>query len=165
MYFCEKMHNNRSFGKSILFVAVLFGLVLGVFIGGFVESYASNVPEKLSSYDHVKENKIFLTGNSVLIDTEYELRWSKFEDTNSMNPLIDKGHNGLEFIPESIEDIYVGDVISFDYRDAVYIHRIVKIGTDEVGRYYVTKGDNNFNIDDGVRRFKDIQGVLFGVVF
>ncbi|MBT4576760.1 hypothetical protein HOM13_01305 [Candidatus Woesearchaeota archaeon] len=159
------MHYHRSFGKSILFVAILFGLVLGVFIGGFAESYASNVPEKLSSYDHVEESRISLTGNSVFIDTNYDLRWSKFEDTNSMNPLIDKGHNGLEFIPTDVNDIHLGDVISFGYGDEVYIHRVVEIGKDEFGIYFVTKGDNNFNIDDGVRRFEDIQGVLFGVVF
>ena len=140
------MHYHRSFGKSILFVAILFGLVLGVFIGGFAESYASNVPEKLSSYDHVEESRISLTGNSVFIDTNYDLRWSKFEDTNSMNPLIDKGHNGLEFIPTDVNDIHLGDVISFGYGDEVYIHRVVENGKDEFGIYFVTKGDNNFNI-------------------
>lgn len=148
-----------------MFVAVLFGLVLGVFIGGFAEGYASNVPEKLSSYDHVEESRISLTGNSVFIDTNYDLRWSRFEDTNSMNPLLDIGHNGLEFIPKNVEDIHVGDVISFNYLDEVYIHRVVEIGEDEIGVYFVTKGDNNFNIDEGVRRFGDIEGVLFGVVF
>ena len=159
------MHYHRSFGKSILFVAILFGLVLGVFIGGFAESYASNVPEKLSSYDHVEESRISLTGNSVFIDTNYDLRWSKFEDTNSMTPLFDEGHNGLEFVPESVYDIHLGDVISFDYEGETYIHRVVEIGNDEVGRYFLTKGDNNFNVDEGVRRFEDINGVLFGVVF
>jgi hypothetical protein len=156
---------HRSFRKSILFVAVLFGLVLGVFIGGFAEGYALNVPEKLSSYDHVEESRISLTGNSVFIDTNYDLRWSKFEDTNSMNPLIDKGHNGLEFIPTSVTDIHLGDVISFYYKDGTYIHRVVEMGKDEFGVYFITKGDNSFNNDEGVRRFEDIQGVLFGVVF
>ena len=154
-----------NFGKSILFVAVLFGLALGVFVGGFVEGYASAVPEKLSSYDHVDESEILLTGNTVLISTGHELRWSKFEDTNSMTPLFDEGHNGLEFVPESVYDIHLGDVISFDYEGETYIHRVVEIGNDEVGRYFLTKGDNNFNVDEGVRRFQDINGVLFGVVF
>ncbi len=154
-----------ALGRSILFVAVLFGLALGVFIGGFVEGFASNVPEKLSSYDHVDENEIFLTGSDVLISTDYKLRWSRFTDTNSMNPLFDKGHNGLEFVPENVYDIHVGDVVSFDYEAETYIHRVVKIGNDEYGRYFLTKGDNSFNIDEGVRRFEDINGVLFGVVF
>ena len=70
-----------------------------------------------------------------------------------------------EFIPTDVNDIHLGDVISFGYGDEVYIHRVVEIGKDEFGIYFVTKGDNNFNIDDGVRRFEDIQGVLFGVVF
>ena len=81
------MHYHRSFGKSILFVAILFGLVLGVFIGGFAESYASNVPEKLSSYDHVEESRISLTGNSVFIDTNYDKisfnLWYLSEETKS----------------------------------------------------------------------------------
>lgn len=154
-----------NFGKSILFVAILFGLALGVFVGGFVESYASNVPEKLSSYDHVDESEILLSGNDVLISTNYELRWSRFEDTNSMNPLFDEGHNGLEFVPKSVYDIHLGDVISFDHKGETFIHRVVEIGNDEDGRYFLTKGDNSFNIDEGVRRFEDINGVLFGVVF
>lgn len=154
-----------SFGRSILFVAVLFGLALGVFVGGFVEGLAFDVPEKLSSYDHVDENEIFLSGGDVLISTNYELRWSRFENTNSMNPLFDKGHNGLEFVPETVYDIHVGDVISFDYKGETYIHRVVEIRNDGDGRYFLTKGDNSFNIDEGVRRFEDINGVLFGVVF
>ena len=160
------MSHFGNFGKSILFVAVLFGLALGVFVGGFVEGLASGVPAKLSSYDHIDESEIHLTGNSVLIDLEgYDLRWSRFEDTNSMNPLLDEGHNGLEFVPKTIYDIHSGDVVSFDYNGETYIHRVVEIGNDEYGMYFITKGDNSFNVDEGVRRFEDINGVLFGIVF
>ena len=125
-----------NFGKSILFVAVLFGLALGVFVGGFVEGYASAVPEKLSSYDHVDESEILLTGNTVLISTGHELRWSKFEDTNSMNPLIDKGHNGLELAKE----IGVSSqVLSYHIRSLIKWEMVERKRTGLKNSLYITE--------------------------
>jgi len=79
--------------------------------------------------------------------------------------LLDEGYNGLEFIPRTVEDIHVGDVISFNYEGDIYVHRVVEINEDGLGWFALTKGDNLYNIDNGKRRFKDIKGVIFGVVF
>jgi hypothetical protein len=82
-----------------------------------------------------------------------------------MDPLLDENYNGLEFVPRNVGDIHLGDIISFKYNGNLYVHRVVEINEDELGWYVLTKGDNLFNIDKGKRRFKDIKGVIFGVVF
>ena len=151
--------------RYILGVTAL-GFLLGLFIGGFIGTSADYVPDRVSSADHVTSDEIKLLGNNVFINLDgKELRWSEFENTNSMVPLFDKNHNGLEFVPVFPEEIKVGDVISFMYNDEVIIHRVVEIGYDDEGIFYVTKGDNVLNNDPGERRFEDVLGVMFGVIF
>ncbi len=44
------------------------------------------------------------------------------------------------------------------------IHRVVEIGEDEQGTYFITKGDNNF-FSDGKVRFGQIKYVTIGVIY
>ena len=152
--------------KLYISLAVIFGFIFGVFMGGLVGTVADEVPDRMSSYDHVSEEEIMLVGNDMYISfNDKDMKWSKFENTNSMDPLLDEGYNGFEFIPKSEDDIYLGDVVSFEYEGSIMIHRVVEMGEDENGWYALTKGDNLEKIDYGKRRFKDIKGVLVGVIF
>jgi signal peptidase len=65
------------------------------------------------------------------------LRTNKFLVTvtsNSMEPTLKKGDIA---IIKNVEDIRVGDIIVFESRGDLYIHRVVGIDQE----YYITKGD------------------------
>tara|TARA_Y100000310_G_scaffold344963_1_gene460818 strand:- start:3621 stop:4109 length:489 start_codon:yes stop_codon:yes gene_type:complete len=153
--------------KYIVEIAVVMLIFISALIGFFVRDVTGNVisEEKISAFDHVKEEQIKVYDNNIVIELEdKELVWSKFSNTNSMDPFFDEGHNGLAFAPLSFEEIHVGDVVSFDYAGEIFVHRIVEIGYD--GEWYaLTKGDNSEKLDVGKRKFDDINSVYFGVIF
>lgn len=123
-------------------------------------------PERQSPGDHIPEERIHVYDDRIIIDIQ-DASWSTFSDTNSMDPFIDRGANGIELHPGRPENVDVGDVISFDasFAQGIVIHRVISTGEDENGWYAITKGDNNPSADPGKRRFKDIHGVLVGVLY
>jgi hypothetical protein len=158
---------NYFFRKKVFVFVTLIGFLFGLFIGGFFGVYAFEKPlEKLNSYDHISEEQINIYDDYVVVSfDEKELRWSKFEDSNSMHPFLVKGYNGLEIVPKSVEEIHVGDVISFNYKDAIYAHRVIEVDYDDEGWYAITMGDNNLYVDAGKRRFENIEGLFVGIFF
>jgi len=120
--------------------------------------------ERNSPKDRVKEKQIHVYDDKIVIDLK-GASWSSFVDTNSMDPMFDLGSNGIEVIPESPYDVKVGDVISYEYDGNVIAHRVVKVGADEQGLYYITKGDNNIIKDPVKVRFEQVKGVLVGLIY
>ena len=120
--------------------------------------------ERYSPEDRIKEEQIHVYKDKIIIDLK-DASWSSFVDTNSMDPVLDKGTNGIEVMPTSPSDIKVGDVISYEYKDNIIAHRVVKIGLDEKGIYYITKGDNNVIKDPKKVRFEQVKGVLVGLIY
>lgn len=154
--------------KITLVLVAILAVLLGVTAGSFIESSIMNkdITAPLTSSDHVSEDQIKVYGDSAAISlSDKNLRWSRYANTNSMLPLLDEGYNGLEFVPTSEDEIHIGDVISFNYNDKNYVHRVIEIGNDVNGWYAITKGDSNDFIDEGKRRFEDVKGVLIGVIF
>ncbi|PIN87196.1 signal peptidase I [Candidatus Woesearchaeota archaeon CG10_big_fil_rev_8_21_14_0_10_44_13] len=133
-------------------------LSLGVLIG--------LSPEISSPSDHVPEKDIHVFDENIILDIK-DAKWASFTDTNSMDPVIDTGANSIEIRPKSENDIKMGDIISFrtGLAEGIIIHRVVGIGNDDSGRYYVTKGDNNPSVDPGKVRFGDIEGLVVAVVY
>lgn len=90
-------------------------------------------------------------------------------DTNSMDPLIDVGHNAILQKMTLTESRYlsVGDVICYYYSDKYpsVMHRIKKLGADKYGRFFICQGDNNFFSDTKRIRPGDVQGVLVAVIY
>jgi signal peptidase len=84
-----------------------------------------------------------------------------------MDPLIDKGANGIEIRPESPDEIEPGDVISYEskFADGIIIHRVIEKGTDDNGVYFITKGDNNPIRDPEKVHFEQVKGILVGVIY
>jgi signal peptidase I len=115
--------------------------------------------------DRIKEEQILVTKEKITINQK-GVMWSRIANTESMNPVFDKGHN-IFFIKPVKEDLQVGDIISF-YRkiDNVQnvIHRIIEIGNDSQGWYVITKGDN-CTTTDGKTRFEDIHKVVIGIIY
>lgn len=120
--------------------------------------------EIMSPDDHISEDQIRVYDDRVVLDVEDSV-WSSFTDTNSMDPLLDAGANGIEIKPKFEDDIHVGDVISYQSGKGVVIHRVIEIGSDEEGIYYIVKGDNNPIADKEKVRFSAVQGILVAVVY
>jgi len=61
----------------------------------------------------------------------------------------------------------VGDIAAYssDFADGTIIHRIVHIGNDEQGKYFVLKGDNNPTSDPGRVRFSQIKSVVVAIIY
>lgn len=123
-------------------------------------------PDVPSPRDRVPESRIQVFDDRVVIRLD-DPQWATFTDTNSMDPVIDAGANAIQLIPHSVEDIQVGDIISYQskYSDGIIIHRVVYKGTDEQGPYFVLKGDNNPANDPGKVRFDQIRRVVVGVIY
>lgn len=122
--------------------------------------------ERESPKDRIEENQIHVYDNGVVIDIENP-EWSTFTDTNSMDPVIDKGANAIHMIPQSEDDIQVGDIVAYQSAatSGSVIHRVIEKGTDEEGVYFILKGDNNPVPDPGKVRFSQIKRVLVAIIY
>lgn len=121
---------------------------------------------KPSPYDRVSESQIHVLNDKVVIDVP-NVQWAAYADTHSMEPVLKAGATGLELIPNSENDIHVGDVVAYeaDWSDGLVVHRVIDSGRDESGTYFILKGDNNGSADPGRIRFSDIKYVLIGVIY
>lgn len=129
-----------------------------------VASLDGKAIERISPQDHVKESQILVTSEKVTINVK-DASWTTFTDTNSMDPVLDQGSNGIELKPTSIDDVKVGDVVSYKSKYGLIIHRVVKTGFDEQGWYALVKGDNNPVQDPDKVRFDQIHGVLVAIIY
>lgn len=122
--------------------------------------------EKPSPFDRINENNIEIYNNKIIINIKNP-NWRNFIDSNSMDPLIDEGTTTIEILPKSEEEIKVGDIVSYSMDDANYttVHRVVGIGNDENGTFFITKGDNYFREDSYKVRFSQIDGIVVGILY
>lgn len=124
------------------------------------------VKERDSPFDHVKQSDIRVLRDRVEINLD-NVQWSTFADTNSMDPVIDIGANGLYIIPESPDQLHIGDIVSYqsEYVDRTIVHRIITIEEDAEGWYSVFKGDNLPEPDPGKIRWNQVKRLLIGVIY
>ena len=112
--------------------------------------------------DWIKTAQISITSNAIIIAIS-NASLSQYASTGSMKPVFDSGANGIRIIPNSPEEIQLGDIITYGPENIV--HRVIQKGQDDSGTWFLTKGDNN-NIDDGVKiRFSEIKYVTIGVLY
>lgn len=125
-----------------------------------------NNQEKASPFDRVAEENIHVDGSKVTINIK-DAVWSRFTDTNSMDPVIDYGTNAIQIIPQKPEEIHVGDIVSYnsEYADGTIIHRVIETGYDEKGWYCIMKGDNNSRQDPGKIRFSQIKRIVVAIIY
>lgn len=126
----------------------------------------TGVPERNSPKDRIPEKAIEVYGDRVVLDIQ-GAQWSTFTDTNSMDPILDQGANAIQLVPQSVDDIEVGDIISYnsEYAKGTIIHRVVYKGEDEQGVYFVVKGDNLPTSDPGRVRFDQIERVVVAIIY
>lgn len=120
--------------------------------------------EVASPKDRIPESDILVYSNQVILNVQ-NAQWSKFTDTNSMDPVIDAGANALQIVPLSPEEIQIGDIISYESEYGIIIHRVKQIDYDEDGWYAVAKGDNNPTDDPSRVRFNQIKRVVVGIIY
>jgi len=117
-----------------------------------------------SPSDWVSEDQIQVYEDYVVLQLT-GATWAKFADTNSMDPFLDEGSNAIEIMPDSAEEIHVGDIISYRTNDGIIIHRVIEVSEDNDGIYYIVQGDNNTFSDPGRVRFDDVVGVLVAIIY
>ena len=129
-------------------------------------SDSGSAEERDSPADRISESQVRVYDDRVVIYIKNP-EWATFTDTNSMDPVLDKGANAIQIVPKSEDEIKVGDIISYTSGlvDGIIIHRVIDVGRDEKGIYYVVKGDNNRNPDPEQVRFSQITRVLVAVVY
>jgi len=162
---------------SLLVLVFLLGWA-GNNVYSMVQSYSFNVDgisqespfivskEQASPKDRIKESQIHVYDDYVVIDVS-DPEWSTFTDTNSMDPFLDKGANAIHIVPQDEDELQVGDVVAYEpsFTDSTVIHRIIEIGEDEDGKYFIMKGDNNSQADPGKVRFDQIRRVLVAIIY
>ncbi len=133
---------------------------------GFLDRYFFKNKELNSPSDWITQQQIHMYSDKVVIDLENP-QWAIFTDTNSMDPVIDAGAHAIEIIPESPEDISVGDIVSYksEYADGTVIHRVIEVDEDSEGWYFKAKGDNNPFEDPGKIRFEQVRRVLVAIIY
>lgn len=157
----------------LLIIVFLFGFlvanVFGLYIGNNLE-VPFNLPgsfgvlniEKVP-YDYIDESQIEVYDEKIVINVA-GASIGRYAPTGSMKPILDHNSNGIRVIPENEDDIHVGDIISFELKDSLIIHRVIDKGSDSKGAYFITKGDNN-QVSDGKIRFEQIKYKTVGVLW
>ncbi len=121
---------------------------------------------KPSPMDYFSENQIKVYKDRVVLNAE-NIQWASFEDTKSMLPVLSNETNALQIVPDCPSQIRLGDIVSYksEYADGIIIHRVVFIGTDEEGTYFILKGDNNPSSDPGKIRCSQIQRKVVAIIY
>ncbi len=104
-------------------------------------------------------------------------------DTGSMDPNQDYGHNNmliagydsanhqimLDWLATAWEDdiINAANIVVMRSDDGLYflLHRLVEMGTDDQGRYWRTRGDNNKLIDPPVWRDRNLEWLVIATLY
>lgn len=160
-------------GYKIL--TLLIGIL--IFLTGFLASYAYNSiyidVEKpyfigLKNTDSqpsnwINEKNIEVYPDKIIINVE-KASLSKYAPTGSMLPTFGDSANGIRIIPESYEQINIGDIISFEKNGNLIVHRVIDKGEDSNGRYFITKGDNNEQVDGKVY-YEQVRYITIGVIY
>ena len=112
---------------------------------------------------HILDNKLVVALNEI---DEKDLRITSYTDTGSMKPTLGRNANGISYRVRDEKDIGVGDVITYkDRKGNLIVHRVVYIGRDEKGAYFLTKGDNNVVVDEQKVRLSDDIWKLIALIY
>lgn len=88
--------------------------------------------------------------------------------SGSMTPNINMGDTVIikKINLDQLDTLKKGDVLAFKNENKIIVHRIISIRENNKGYRYVTKGDNNNDIDDFITESKDVRGkVVFNIRF
>jgi len=142
-YFSEEI---TEFSKEIPFGTGLIGL-----------------DDVVAPSDRISEDNIIIFDNMVVLEIP-NATLSNYADSGSMSPFLDKGANGIRIVPNSEDEIEVGDIVSYRFGKMLVVHRVIEKGVDNKGIYFIVQGDNNL-MSDGKIRFEDIEYITVGIIY
>ena len=168
-------------GKMLIRIifAILIAFALGMLVSMMVDASPvveqaqdtvkifSNSQDVPSPSDTIKQEDIHVYANRVEIDIAGAIP-AVFTDTNSMDPVFDFGATAIELPVTDPNVIQVGDIVSYVTPLApgsVIVHRVVEIGEDEEGLYFIFKGDNNPTTDPDKVRPEQLQRKVIGILY
>lgn len=91
-----------------------------------------------------------------------------FQDTNSMDPVIDSEAIAIEVAITDPSTVQIGDIVSYEvpFQPGTFIvHRVVAISSDEDGRYFTFKGDNLQTTDPFKVRDDQLRRKVVGILY
>ncbi|MBT3985149.1 hypothetical protein HOD38_00250 [archaeon] len=150
----------RLFTNILIFVTVILIIFLTIVV-------AQKEPnEQFSPSDTLNADQIYIQNGQVIINVEDAILVA-YNDTNSMDPIMDIEANGIEIPVTDDTTLEIGDIVSYEtsWNETLVSHRIVDISEDEEGTYYTLKGDNNSSEDPGKIRLEQIKYKLIGVLY
>jgi len=160
------MDNFQKIELTLMVVILLFGVAFFIlaYRSGTISGFFALDNKKMASpSDFLKDKDIEANNDSVIIHVNNPIL-SKYANSGSMLPLINKNSNGIEIKPKSEADINIGDIITFKQNGNLVIHRVIEKGFDDFGIYFITKGDNNEANDEKVR-FEQVESILIAVIY
>lgn len=118
---------------------------------------------KQSPPENTPLEKIKITAEKITINIP-NARISRYANTNSMAPTLGEDSKGIQIVPSKEEEIKLGSIISFKENGKLTVHRVIEIGKDSYGTYYITKGDNSPTKDKKIR-FSEIEYLTIGIIW
>jgi len=107
----------------------------------------------MTSQFYIEEKDIQVYKDKIVINVKNP-SLSNYAPTGSMRPVIDVYANGIRIVPTSENEIQIGDIVSFEQDNQLIVHRVIEKGLDEQGIYFVTKGDNNNDVEWGKKHLR-----------
>jgi hypothetical protein len=149
---------------NLIGLYLIYGSEIPFSLNNFSFANFSFSPKNNSApFDFIREDQIQIFDDKIIINIE-NASLSRYAPTGSMLPVLDEGSNGIRIVPKSEKDIHIGDIITFNQDNMFIVHRVIDIGTDSEGTYFVTKGDNS-PVSDGKIRFENIKYITIGVIW
>ena len=123
--------------------------------------------ERISPNDQIKREDISynVPGEFLAIRLKPNVKIFSIADTNSMDGLLDIGHNVIATDSFDRSKLAVGDVVVYQVYTTKIVHRIVEIREDKNGRIYRMRGDNNVSIDPYYLRDLHIKWLVLGIIY
>lgn len=146
------------FVNMFLLIYIFQPNLAGKIISPIQENSINSAPS-----DFINESNIIAENNKISIFIK-NFTFSRYNSSKSMFPLISNSSTGINKIPNSADEINIGDIISFNSENKVIVHRVIEKDYDKNGVYFITKGDNNAFRDKKIR-FSDINSVLVAIIY
>lgn len=157
-----------------VFVSLIIAMIVAKSFGTMnsleapLEFNSSNASLKISSFSdsRLQKEDIRIYEDKIIVEVDNPVI-ARFTDTDSMKPTFDSEANAIEIVPESPEEIHVGDIASYysNIANTVIIHRVVETGYDDQGWYAYFEGDALNERDPEKVRFNQIQRVVVMMIF
>ena len=176
LYIIIKLLNSNKMKTFLVISVILSSFLVGFLANSYITISSSDKEfplnnlfsrdtDRNSPSDIIKESDIEISEDRLIIHIKDPLI-SSYEDTNSMDPVFDFGHNGIEIKPNCY-NLIKGDIIAYraTWTQGTVVHRIVEINQDNFGLLFTAKGDNS-SIDDPQKiRCSEIKYQVIGVLY